>query len=305
MESVENKLIYLKVCKHGNVNAGRHCVGKCSLVRAKSTSWADVFFPGSEFWKKILLPVFPVEAKEFRWLGYDVLAYVIFADVQAGNSDTGGRCNLRKRLAEERFRRTIGMISDRIRESVWGQVRLLIGGIQWSFVEGIGVGETESVFPEEMVYRFFDEAVRAHCKSAGVAEQLILIAPDTEEESVSEYLEEALLLAYRLYPEYNYMTILTDQPSLFQPVMQEAAEESGLYIRCMAKEKNVLFPDKKTAILDLDRELTPCYRHFPGDALYVTPWDSVEKKRRLQAKCPQIACFSMLNDLDTVLHNTV
>ncbi|MDY4068894.1 MAG: hypothetical protein SOY45_03320, partial [Lachnospiraceae bacterium] len=114
-----------------------------------------------------------------------------------------------------------------------------------------------------------------------------------------------LLLSYRLYPEYNYMTILTDQPALFKPVMEEAAEESGLYIRCMAKEKNVLFPDKRTVILDLDRELAPCYRHFPGEALYVTPWNSVEKKRRLQAKCPQIACFSMLNALDTVLHNTV
>lgn len=277
MESVENKIIYLKVCENGNAG----------------------------IWKKLLSPVFPVETKEFRWLGYDIMAYVIYADAQAGISGKQARCNLGKRLAGKRFRRTIGMVSNRIRESGWEQVRLLVGGIQRSFAEGIGVGETESVFPEEMVYRFFDGITGAHRKKAGTSEQLILIAPDTEEESVSEYLEEALLLAYRLYPEYNYMTILTDQPSLFEPVLEEAAEESGLYIRCVAKEKNVLFPDKRTAILDLDRELAPCYRHFPGDALYVTPWDSVEKKRRLQAKCPQIACFSMLNDLDTVLHNTV
>ena len=270
MESVENKLIYLKVC--------------------------EKFRRRSAFWKEILLPVFPVETKEFRWLGYDIMAYIIYADVQAGVSDRGSRCNLRKRLTEKRFRRTLGMISDRIRESGWAESILS---------ELIARGGTEPVFPEEMVYRFFDETVRAHCKSAGVAEQLILIAPDTEEESVSEYLEEALLLSYRLYPEYNYMTILTDQPALFKPVIEEAAEESGLYIRCMAKEKNVLFPDKRTVILDLDRELAPCYRHFPGEALYVTPWNSVEKKRRLQAKCPQIACFSMLNALDTVLHNTV
>lgn len=290
MESVENKLIYLKVCENDHVV--RHRMGKRNSVRSGDASRADVFCLRSTFWKKILLPVFPVETKEFCWLGYDIMAYVIYAEAQAGISGKQARCNLRKRLAGERFRRTLGMISDRIRESGWEQVCLLGSG-------------AESVFPEEMVYRFFSETTRAHCRSAGVAEQLILIAPDTEEESVSEYLEEALLLSYRLYPEYNYMTILTDQPSLFEPVMQEAAEESGLYIRCMAKEKNVLFPDKRTAILDLDRELVPCYRHFPGGAVYVTPWDSPEKKRRLLAKCPQIACFSMLNDLDTVLHNTV
>ena len=292
MESVENKIIYLKVC--------------------------EKFRRRSAFWKEILLPVFPVETKEFRWLGYDIMAYIIYADVQAGVSDRGSRCNLRKRLTEKRFRRTLGMISDRIRESGWEEVLLPVSGMGSSLTNRIGAGRAESilseliarggtepVFPEEMVYRFFAETTRAHCKSEGVAEQLILIAPDTEEESSLKYLEETLLLSYRLYPEYNYMTILTDQPALFKPVMEEAAEESGLYIRCMAKEKNVLFPDKRTVILDLDRELAPCYRHFPGEALYVTPWNSVEKKRRLQAKCPQIACFSMLNALDTVLHNTV
>ena len=84
MESVENKIIYLRVCEHGNVNAGRHHAGKCSLVRAKSASWTDVFRRRSAFWKDLLLPTFPVEAKEFRWLGCDVLAYVIYEDAQAG-----------------------------------------------------------------------------------------------------------------------------------------------------------------------------------------------------------------------------
>ena len=303
MESVENKIIYLKICK--NSVAEKHCLSKGSSGRTRGLSWTHAFGRQSTFWRDILYPAFCVETKEFRWLGYDIVAFVIYADVQAGISDRDSGRSLKKRMTAKRFRRTIETISRRISESGWERARLLCNGAETTFGEEIGGSGAEPVFPEEMLYRYFGDATRAYGKNKGMAEQLILIAPDTEEESASEYLEEALLLSYRLYPEYNYMTILTDQPAVFEPVMEEAAEESGLYIRCMEKEKNVLFPDKRTAILDLDRELAPCYRHFPGGAVYVTPWDSVEKKRRLQAKCPQIACFSMLNALDTVLHNTV
>ncbi len=110
---------------------------------------------------------------------------------------------------------------------------------------------------------------------------------------------------FAVYQSYNYVTVVTKRPEAWRELEEEAYEEYGLSIRCVNDDRNLMFREKKTLIVDMGGRCADCCRNFPKESIYMDLHETPSKRHGLLVKCGKLPRLSLHNALDTILEDTV